>query len=95
MLGFGAGAAGAGAAAGRVAVGAAAGAAVGAVGAGAVVVCFGMLLTLDDWRPKDLLPPIGRADSSLIMLIADSAIIAPARNFFIFIVDVSHFDASV
>jgi hypothetical protein len=54
-----------------------------------------MLLTLDDWRPKDLLPPIGRADSSLIMLIADSAIIAPARNFFIFIVDVSHFDASV
>jgi len=84
MLGFGAGAgaAGAGAAAGRVAVGAA----VGAAGAGAVVVCFGMLLTLDDWRPNDLLPPIGRADNSLIMLTADSAIIAPARNFFIFIV---------
>jgi hypothetical protein len=44
-----------------------------------------MLLTFEDWRPKDLPPPIGRADNSLIMLTADSAIIAPARNFLIFI----------
>jgi len=86
MLGFctgaGVGAAAAGAAvAGRAAVDAAA----GADGAGAGAAWRGMLLTLDDCRPKDLPPPIGRADNSLIMLSDASAIIAPARNFFIFI----------
>ncbi len=82
MLGF------FGAGAGACAAGAwcaAEGAADGAAGAGAGAAWRGMRLTFDDWRPDDLLPPIGRADNSPIMLKAVSAIIALARNFFIFI----------
>jgi len=79
MLGF------FGAAAGG-ATGAGAGAGAAWRGAGCGAGWAGMRLTFCDWRPNERPPPAGRAIASVSSDMAETAITAPTRIFFKFIV---------